>query len=277
MKRLALSLLLVAYFGSTALVVAQDTAGDEENAARRWSPLFRKHASEYEILVQGDDTPLKLVDKPLLNWSQPVRGGAEGVVFLWTREEVPAVMATFFVWPTADGKQGVAHERHSLVQEKLTGTFRERRWDAPGKAIEWKQVDLKTPPAPTAERRLRQMREIAETLQAESVDRKDKKWDLRLLPKPIYRYASANGAPVIDGSIFAFVEGTDLEIAVLIQARKTKSEVVWEMAFARMSDFQLTVRRDKEVLWQVPIKEGDDTTSNYSCPTVEFRDSPDDK
>lgn len=277
MNRIVFLFILTANVLWMGPLAAQQTETGNDDESHRWSPLFRKHAEEYDIAVQGDSAPLKLVDKPLLNWSQPIRGGAEGVVYLWTRDQVPAVLTTFFVWPTADGKQGVAHERHSLLQERLTGKFRERTWNAPGKAIEWKPLDLKTAPAPTAEKRLRQMREAADTLQAESVDRKDKKWDLRLLPKPIYRYTSPDNGPIIDGAIFAFVEGTDLEIAVLIQARKAGSGIVWEIAFARMSDFQLTVRRDKEVLWQVPIKEGDDTTANYSCPTVEFRTSPDEK
>lgn len=94
------------------------------------------------------------------------------------------------------------------------------------------------------------------------------------MSKPIYRYASRSAKPVVDGAIFAFVEGTDLEIAVLIQVRATETKPQWEVAFARMSDYQLAVNRGEALLWEVEQKNQDSDEMNYSCPTVEFRDAP---
>lgn len=163
-------------FGFTAMVFGQQSKDSPDDDTHKWAPLFRKQAGEYAITAEGANEPLELVEKPLLRWSQPIRGGAEGEVFLWTRDQVPAVIATFFVWPSPDGKQGVAHERHSLSHEPLVAKFRERMWRPPGKALEWHARDEIAPSEATAEKRLRQMRDFVESLKAHSIDRKNKKW-----------------------------------------------------------------------------------------------------
>ena len=53
-------------------------------------------------------------------------------------------------------------------------------------------------------------------------------WELRLLPKPLYRYESTD-PEVLDGAVFALVSsaGTDPEIILLIEARKTPEGPRW--------------------------------------------------
>src|SRR5258708_1821344 len=104
-------------FASFLLVVASavawcDLQADDKPAPKMsgWQRLFRKHTAEYKIVVEGDvGGEAKLVPEPILNWSQPVRGGADGAVFVWTLEGRPVVIGTLFIWPTPEGKQGVAH------------------------------------------------------------------------------------------------------------------------------------------------------------------------
>jgi hypothetical protein len=51
-------------------------------------------------------------------------------------------------------------------------------------------------------------------------DNDGKPWELRLLPKPLYRYASRS-QKVLDGALFAYVwtRGTDPEWLLLLEAR----------------------------------------------------------
>ena len=154
-----------------------------------WQRLFRKQAAEYKIAFDGaSGADIQLVTEPILQWNQPVRGGADGAVFVWTQEEQPVVIGTFFIWPTNEGKQGVAHEMHSFSPLPLVATWRDRRWTPPKDSIVWKPVADAPKPGASSEQRLRQLRDLARQFSAESHDKQDRKWDLRLLPRPIYRF-----------------------------------------------------------------------------------------
>jgi hypothetical protein len=128
------------------------------------------------------------------------------------------------------------------------------------------------------------MRELARQFSAESHNRDDRKWDLRLLPRPIYRFEidqktePAAEQEVLDGALFGFVEGTDLEIVLSIRAAKTETGYRWEYALARMSDFRLAARHGDTTVWGVDFNSSyDDPLAAYRCPTVEVRASADDE
>jgi hypothetical protein len=250
-----------------------------------WQRLFRKQAAEYKFVVEGDgSSDVHLVAEPILQWSQPVRGGADGAVFVWTEEGQPIAIGTFFIWPTDDGKQGVTHELHSLSQLPLVAAWHNRRWTPPKDSIVWNPVPDAPKPGTSAEQRLRQMRDLARQFSAESHDKDDRKWDLRLLPRPIYRsdvdrksQPAAAERDVLDGALFGFVEGTDLEIVLSIRAAKTATGHRWEYALARMSDFRLAVRHGETAVWEVDRASFDNPRVAYYCSTVETRVSADDE
>src|SRR5206468_1146035 len=65
--------------------------------------------------------------------------------------------------------------------------------------------------------------------------------DLRLLTRPLYRHAS-NDPNVSDGALFVFVQGTDPEAALLIEARlDERGQLAWQYALARMTFRKVTV------------------------------------
>ena len=75
---------------------------------------------------------------------------------------------------------------------------------------------------------------------ADSTDREE----LRLLPKPLYRYEPKAG-PVIDGAVFAFVMGTDPESLLLIEAVKSggKQSGSSRLPAARRASWKAATRR----------------------------------
>ena len=106
---------------------------------------------------------------------------------------------------------------------------------------------------------------------------------LRLLPRPIYRFdvdrqseTLAAQREVLDGALFGFVEGTDLEIVLSIRAAKTETGHRWEYALARMSDFRLAARHGDATVWEVDRASFDNPRVAYYCSTVENRVSADD-
>jgi len=277
------SLLFVVVIAAWCSIRADDKPPQKMNG---WQRLFRKHTTEYKIVVDGDTkSEAKLVPEPISQWSQPVRGGTDGAVFLWTQEGRPVAIGTFFIWPTPEGNQGVAHELHSLSQSSLIGTWRDRRWTPPKDSIVWKPVPDAPVPAATAELRARQMRELSRQFTAESQDRNDRRWELRLLARPIFRYGleRKEGSPpadgdVLDGALFGFVEGTDLEIVLSLEARKTTAGYRWEYALSRMSDLRLVVKLAEMTIWDVDLYDHGkpNPAAAYYGTTVERRTSPDD-
>jgi hypothetical protein len=278
-----------------ALVIATvgyGTANGDENDKDKptekmsgWQRLFRKQAADYKIVVEGDSSgDVQLVTEPVLHWSQPVRGGADGAVFVWAKEGQPVAIGTFFIWPVSERLQGVTHELHSLSQFPLVAAWHNRRWTPPKDSIVWNPVPDAPKPGTSAEQRLRQMRDLARQFSAESHDKDDRKWDLRLLPRPIYRfYGDRKSQPdaaerdVLDGALFGFVEGTDLEIVLSIRAAKSETGHRWEYALARMSDFRLAARHGDTTVWQVDRASFDNPSVAYYCSTVENRISADDE
>lgn len=60
---------------------------------------------------------------------------------------------------------------------------------------------------------------------------------LRGLPQPIFRYGSRD-PEVLDGAIFAFVEGTEPELLLAIEARKTANGFEWQYAIGRLNSIR---------------------------------------
>jgi hypothetical protein len=243
-------------FLSLLLVLAADDS--VEDLAKRMLPIYVKEISEYSIAVESaPDKPLELKKEPIFEWSNPVRQGLQqGVIFLWLRDGRPAALGCIFSDLVA-GLPGrkIMHELHALDAEKLLVS-------RPGALNEWKpqaglaRTELADAGAPGAApgARLLQMRRLAQEFSGHEVDRDGKRWDLRLLPAPLYRYPAAK-AGVVDGALFTLVStaGTDPEVLLVIEAREAGGKLRWQYACGRFSDRSLYVqRRDKEIWSSVP-------------------------
>ena len=63
---------------------------------------------------------------------------------------------------------------------------------------------MRLQPARSASQRLAQMRALTHDFSASTRDAKGRRWELRLLPQPLYRFKSTD-PDVLDGALFAFV------------------------------------------------------------------------
>jgi hypothetical protein len=243
---------IVIYLGVFLLLAAADPA---ENLAKKMLPIYVQDAAEYSMTVESaPKKELELKKEPVFEWSNPVRSRLQqGVVFLWLRDGRPAALAS--IWsnpgPKMPGRR-VFHEFHALDREKLLVS-------RPGALNEWKpQAGLErkelpdAAPAATRGARLVQMRRLAQEFSGHETDSEGKRWDLRLLPAPLYRYPPA-GTGVIDGALFTLVSnaGTDPEVLLVIEARKDGDKTRWEYALGRFSDRNLYVKRNDKEVWSL--------------------------
>jgi hypothetical protein len=247
-------------FAALCLTAWTCTGKAEEPAAVDWQPYFRHLARSYRIAADSQpENPFVLHEPPVLRWSQPVRGGDDGAVYVWLQDGEPAAIGTMFCWPHSAGYRVVVNEFHSLITEPLTavrdGT---PAWAPREEGITWKPFDKSPEPAASPAARLLQMRQLAGRFRGENLDDSTgKAWDLRLMPTPVFRFdlsakENASQRDVLDGAIFSLASGTDPEIFILLSARSTQNGRRWHWALARFSDRPLKAWLDESEVFSVP-------------------------
>jgi hypothetical protein len=238
-------------FLALLLVCTTDNPGD--TLGKKMFPIYVREAEAYKMAVESaPDKPLELKKEPVFEWSNPTREGLQqGVVFLWLRDGRPAALGSVFSQPEEklSGRR-IVHEFHALDTEKLVVT-------RPGEN-QWKpQVGLARAalpgvqiPAESPAARLLQMRRLAQEFSGYSNNEEQKRWELRLLPTPLFRYPAAKTG-VVDGALFAIVStaGTDPEVLLLIEAREEGGKMRFEYACGRFSDRDLHVTRMDKEIW----------------------------
>jgi hypothetical protein len=238
------------------LLLVLAAADSDDSLAKKMLPIYVKEVETYSLAVESaPKKPLELKKEPVFEWLNPARSAQQGAVFLWLRDGRPAALACIFSHPHAKlpGRQ-IVHELHALDPEKLVVKRDEYNQWKPKAGLARAELTDAAPPAATAGARLVQMRRLAQEFGGYEVDRDGKRWELRLLPTPLYRYPSAKTG-VVDGALFTLISsaGTDPEVLLLIEAKEADGKMRWEYACGRFSDWELRVKRkDKEVWSSVP-------------------------
>jgi hypothetical protein len=227
--------------GVLLLAAAADPA---DGLAKTFRPIYQKEAESYSITVESDPKrPLELKKVPVFEWVNLARGTTQGVIYVWLRDGRPAAVGCMFSYPhqSLPGRV-VVHELHALDTEKLVvKRDSPNKWE-PQTGLARTALPDAPPPATTPAARLVQMRKLAAEFGGHEVDYGGKRWELRLLPTPLYRYPEAKSGAV-DGAVFALMSnaGTDPEVLLVIEAREEGGKLRWEYACGRFSDWDLYV------------------------------------
>ena len=247
-------------------LLGQSTAPKDDSAAQqaasrkreRLLEIYTTDATAYTIYRDSKrQEKVELDRKPVYVWTNPVReGGQDGVVFVWTCRGRAEVLGSIFSFP-ATGPRDLYHEFHSLSLSVLdVNRPGPHTWTPEAPGIELVPIAGAPPPASAAAQRLVQMRALTRDFSASTHDDKDRTWELRLLPRPFYRYESTDPY-VLDGALYCFVTsaGTDPESLLVLEARKPAADrvAVWHFAVARFTDLDLTVRHKGKVVFTAPL------------------------
>jgi len=246
-------IVLTPLLGMTGFVGA-DPQKDGKSRADGFLAYARREAAAHTFRAAGSGQPLTLLPEPVLKWSNPVIGEMYGEVFLWTSKGRPVVLWSLHRWYSAQ-----THQPHEAVEYLLLTTDRivgekngQAVWTPSRPGIEMKPIPEAPTPAEMPAQRLRQMRELAKDFTGRQTSRQGVDRDMRLLPQPIYRYEAAE-SPLIDGGLFAFVQGTDPEVVLLIEARQVGGQPRWQYGLARMTSIELRVSHRGRPVWTVPV------------------------
>jgi hypothetical protein len=220
-------------------LLAQEQAADDAASKQRMELMEQTIAG---IGVQSDaiasKAALKFAAKPLLRYSDPTRGTAQGNILLdatvWRLGESgrPTALVTLEIYRSSAELAMLSYEFASLAEGKFTLKHKQHEkvaWIATGSAAKMSPLADAPMPAATAAGRLIQMRQLArqfsarETLFGESIE-------CRLLAQPIDRYSSPETG-LVDGAIFAFANGTNPELGLVLECDKER----WSYGVVRLS------------------------------------------
>jgi hypothetical protein len=247
-----------------------DQPEDGKSRADELLNFARREAAAHTFQIVGSDWPLTLQPEPVLKWTNPIVGENYGAVFLWTSKGRPEVVWCLHRWYSAEThKPHEAVEYLSLSTDKIVAQKdRHPVWTPSRPGIDMKPIPDAPIPAATPAQRLRQMREMAKDFTGRQTNRKGVDGDMRLLTQPIYRY-EANEPPLIDGGLFAFVQGTDPEVVLLIEARQVDGKSRWQYSLSRMTSIELRVSHRGRQVWTVPVQTWDQV-QDRSEPYMSF-------
>lgn len=208
-------------------------------------------AKHYQFRLPGEPPhALELHPDSVLRWSNPVIGVIYGNVFVWTHQGRPEVIGSILQW-YSPFKHGT-HEFHSLSSGPVEGSRDgDEVWRTKTPGLQWMPVPGRPAIGDSRSLRLRQMRAIARQFRVSSTSAKRSNYELRLLSQPLFRYGDAD-SEVIDGALFAFVQGTDPEAFLLIEAHQGDSQALeWKYALARMASLQFVAKFQNNEVWRV--------------------------
>ncbi len=241
--------------------------------------LTQAAAAEYEFRVGTDEKekPLELQRDPVLKWSNPTQGEVHGNVFLWTRDGRPLVVGSLFKWFSPHTH--MAHEFHSLAEEPLRAKFHGAPvWKTSEAGLRFAGVPKAPDPAAGEAQRLLQLKQLAKDFSGIKKNPSGGEVELRLLPQPVYRYAAPKQG-IFSGALFAFVQGTDPEIFLLIEARgKDVAGATWQYAATRMiSTEEVRLRHRDQQVWSAEIIPWREVflEHEHAYTTFRFKEIPD--
>ncbi len=226
-----------------------DDAPAAEEARREVTPLRQLLDDSVKWYEFSSPTATeRMTPRVVMRWANNIRGSDGGLTVLYLSSGIPQAVCSIYPW----GPQ-LVHEFDSVSRSTIVG-HREKVpvWMPNKPGLAFQPVPKAEAPAESAPQRLRQMKmlsaEFSSTMLGWKADSSDRE-ALRLLPQPLYRYEPAAGSSCVDGAVFAFVQGTDPESLLLLEAVKHEGALRWEFAFVRQTSGELEGRHRETVVW----------------------------
>lgn len=201
----------------------------------------------YDVYGSADDAePAEA--RVALRWANNSRGSEDGITILYVSAGRPVAAACVYPWSGRLEHDFESLSRGPIVAKKDGAIV----WQPQKAGVSFAPIPAADEPEAKPAGRLRQMKDLAGRFQATmlgwKVDNTDRE-ELRLLPKPLYRYEVKEGR-VIDGAVFAFAMGTDPEVLLLLEAVEQGGKATWQYACARRTSGMLEARLDENVVWE---------------------------
>ncbi len=272
MNAVLLTMLMLCGEDPAASRVATPDSVEKQNSEAAFK-MTREAARNYEFQMRGVDQPVELREQPILRWSNSERGQVYGNVFLWTHRGWPVVVGSLFKWFSPFTH--MSHEFHSLSLGEIAAKNDLREvWRSTQPGVVFAPIPDAPAAAANPAARLAQMRQLARQFTARSVDREGLKLELRQLAQPVYRYeVEKDATDLLDGALFVFVQGTDPDVWLLIEAVPAAGQAAarWQYAVARMNSIEINVEHNEKPAWHCDALPFREVVTLHKLPYTSFK------
>jgi hypothetical protein len=218
---------------------------------------MKRRVTEMVVRTADGQTDAEMIATPLLRYSDEPRRIFDATLWGWVADgrllavckiehndrEGYALWSTCFV---------------SLAPRRIDAEWPGgRRWSARKAGIELQTMNVAPAAAGSQASRLREMKEIATRFKATIVKPQNNREEMRLLPRPVFRYETPKG-DLLDGAIFGLTSnGTNPDgILVLELLERKGGGPEWRFGFAGMTAGDLSVKLDDKEVWSKPPAKG---------------------
>jgi hypothetical protein len=245
-------------FAAMLVVVAVGSAAAQEPVAPEEREQ-KEHAARLKAIVAGfriyrtPDRLLEaaLVPDPVLRYADSTRRTQESMLWIWGPTGRPAAIVAIEHYPERGAGERWLYEIASLSTNRIAvDRAQDMTWTADGPGLELHAIDGGPPVAERPARRLAQMRELQRRFSAHERATVEGRIELRPLTSPLHRYEQKE-QNVIDGAIFAFANGANPEVLLVLEAhRENAQEAQWRFGFAQMTGEATTAELDGKTVWR---------------------------
>jgi hypothetical protein len=245
------------------LILSFALAGDGPQGADRQAERLRAMREFADGVVVQADSPAdqrksERLAEPIYRFDDPARLFSDGSVWAWGRSGRPAALLTLAKERAPAGGYQWLAELTSLAPTPISASVPEiGTWQPASAGVVMRSFPKAPSPGDDATTRFRQMRELVRQIKAYEFFAPDneptpRRYELRILPQPVHRYADAQ-AGLIDGGLFLISYGLNPELAFLVEARRENSSPPkWSYGVARISIAQIHVDFDGREIWSHP-------------------------
>jgi hypothetical protein len=246
---------------SGALPLRAQVVGKAQEDSKAVKAMVEETVSWYQVFSDAN-APEAMAPQRVLRWQNGTRGlqESDGLFILWAHKGRPEASASIFPYEGSIHHEFVSLSRGANLVARDAGRV---IWSPATPGIAFKDITGAPAPANNPAARLKQMKGFADrfkvAITGSRPDKSDRE-ELRQLPRPLYRYepseAPGRDSGWIDGGVFAFVQGTDPEAILLLEAVHSDGSSRWQYGFARATSTALEARLDNTVVWAVDVLAG---------------------
>jgi hypothetical protein len=250
---------------------------------------YRQSAERYEFALDEAGAEALELQPTVMTWTGEdykfvanTVAPNSGEVYVWTHDGRAVVAGGIGSFPHA-ASRAVFHEFHALTElpprpTKIHADF-SIMWEPQGETPRPIPGAPEPPAGDSAgarSRRIVQMRKLAQEFQGRTVNPDETGTaKLRLLPAPVHRLdpkaLAAGKHNIVDGALFVFTGevGTDSEMLLYIECRKSGDGLEWTYVPAAMTYLEMWLEHKDVEVWRIPNYRQDQREHNYFTAIVE--------
>jgi len=236
----------------SSLVLAEEPDGvpAAERAARLVQTKRILDAMRVYSSPERQETAVTRTSEPVLRYTDSTRQTSDSTLWILGSTGRPTAVVAIEHYPkNVDSKRWIC-EVASLSNERISVEYgRTIDWTAKKPGLEPVRLEGAPVPAEQPAARLLQIKQLQQRFTAHEKASIEGRIELRPLAKPLHRYQDAE-AGIIDGAIVSFVNGTNPEVLLVLEARKpSQGAAEWQFGLVQMTGEAVFAELDGNENW----------------------------